>query len=128
MKLRCVENSIRLRLKKSDVETLAKEKKIAVAIGFPKGGFLKYELRAEPHAAIEAAFESGLISIRLPEKMAMEWIHSEEVSVAKDIKLPDGEVLSILIEKDFPCKNRPDEDKSDTFQELVPEEEQDEAC
>jgi hypothetical protein len=27
--------------------------------------------------------------------------------------------LSILIEKDFPCKTRFDEDKMDTFQELA---------
>jgi hypothetical protein len=128
MKLRCVENSIRLRLKKSDVDTLAEEKNMSVSIGFPAGAILKYELRIVPNEGIAAIFDSGVISILLPENKAMHWIASEEVSIGKEIKLPDGQTLSILIEKDFPCKNRPDEDKADTFQELVPEEEKDQAC
>ncbi len=128
MKLRCIENSLRLRLKKSDVDSLAEDKKVSVSIGFPAGAFLKYELCVVPVDSVEAIFESGMISIRLPEKLAMGWVNSEEVGIEKNIELPNGQTLSILIEKDFPCKNRPDEDKSDTFQELVPEEEKDQAC
>jgi len=127
MKLRCTENSIRLRLRKSDVDKLAHEKIVSVPIGFPKGAFLKYELRLVTDTAIEAIFDSGLISIRLPEETGMKWINSEEVGISKDIKLPDGETLTLLIEKDFPCQSRPDENKSDTFQELVSEEE-DQSC
>jgi hypothetical protein len=128
MKLRCIDNSIRLRLKRSDVDTLAKEKYLSISVGFPGGAFLKYELRIASVKSIEAIFNNGLISIRLPENKAMEWITSEEVGMDKEIELPDGQILSILVEKDFPCKNRPDEDKADTFQELVPEEEKDQAC
>lgn len=128
MKLRCIENSMRLRLKKSDVDTLAEEKHLAVSIGFPAGAFLKYELRLVRNEVVEAIFDSGLVSIRLPEDKAMEWISSEAVGIEKEIKLPDGQVLSILVEKDFPCKSRPEENKADTFEELVPEEEKDQAC
>lgn len=128
MKLRCDENSIRFRLRKSDIDTLAASKKVSASIGFPAGAFLRYELRMVSDAMVAAFFEGGLISIQFPEHIAMNWINSEEVGIAKEINLPDGQVLSILVEKDFPCKNRPDENKMDTFQELVPEEEQDQPC
>lgn len=127
MKLRCVENSLRLRLRKSEVEELARNKSIKVEIGFPSGSLLAYELRIFPSSPISALFDSGLISIRLPEQQAMEWIQSEQVGISQEIDLPDGKQLSILIEKDFPCKDRPEEDKADTFEELAAKEEKD-AC
>jgi len=35
------------------------------------------------------------------------------------LKLDGEALLHLLVEKDFPCKDRPDEDKSDTFTGLV---------
>ena len=67
MKLRCTENSIRLRLRKSDVDKLAHEKIVSVPIGFPKGAFLKYELRLVTDTAIEA--EVAEVA-RLPGRLA----------------------------------------------------------
>ncbi len=128
MKLRCTENSIRLRLRKSDVDQLAREKKVSIQIGFPAGSFLTYELSIGATSKLYALFESGLISIQLPEQVAHQWISTDEVSISDELRLPNGAVLYILIEKDFPCKSRPDEDKADTFQELVPEDEQEETC
>lgn len=128
MKLRCVENSLRLRLKRSDTQLLKDNQVVAVSVGFPAGLTLKYELRIVSDESIAATFDNGLISIQLPEKTAFAWIESEEVGIAEELALSGGEALSILIEKDFPCKNRPDEDKADTFQNLVPEEEKDQIC
>ncbi len=128
MKLRCTENSIRLRLRRSDVEKLATNEKVSVQIGFPAGSFLTYELSIGSQSSLTALFESGLISIALPQTVAKKWITTDEVGISDELRLPNGAALSILIEKDFPCKSRPGEDKTDTFQELVPENERDDTC
>jgi hypothetical protein len=44
---------------------------------------------------------------------------TDEVGIYKLINIDADQVLDISIEKDFPCKDRPEEDKSDTFTELV---------
>ena len=64
---------------------------------------------------MQAEFLQNAIQVTLPLSIAMPWMDSDQVGI--EHTLDSG--LNILIEKDFPCKTRDDEDKSDTFQELV---------
>ena len=61
--------------------------------------------------------------MRIPHERAIHWIESNEVGIESVSKVSSSEALSVLVEKDFPCLDRPNEDKSDTFWELVPENE-----
>lgn len=119
MKFRCTHNSIRLRLKKSDIAKLEQDGRLEVNVGFPGGSFLSYAIQISSSNAVEAYFESGKVELLIPEPQARQWISTDLVSMNTQLALPDGEQLSILIEKDFPCKDRTNEDKSDTFQELA---------
>ncbi len=122
MKLRCTENSIRLRLRKSDIKKLSENKVLSVSVRFPAGNALIYEIKIEDSPKVSAYFNERLVSIIIPPNLASQWINSEQVGISENLELSDVQFLAILIEKDFPCKDRIDEDKSDTFQELVPEE------
>ena len=57
---------------------------------------------------------------------AQKWMSTDQVGIELENELDNGEHLHILIEKDFPCKDRTDEDKSDTFFEIA--DEQTDAC
>lgn len=116
MKLRIEKNSIRIRVKKSDLEKLKKHGLIRESVAFLKGFHFHYELKIdEKIKTIEASFSSATITVSIPLSMANSWIDTEQVGVENTSE--NG--LFILIEKDFPCKTRLDEDKNDFFQELI---------
>lgn len=119
MKLRTTHNSIRLRLRRSEVLTLEKEHILTEKVDFPNGSSLSYTLSHEVgETEINVSFQENDIRVMLPTNMAHEWAQSQEVGIATSLSLPSGETLSLLIEKDFPCKGRV-EDKADTFWELA---------
>lgn len=121
MKIRCVENSIRLRAKKSELAKLATDHRIEESIAFPNGQTLTYALSISDIVdQVNPIYYENNIEIQLPKTLANEWINSDTVSIDCTIELEGDEHLDILIEKDFPCLDRPSEDKSDTFFELVP--------
>lgn len=116
MKLRIEGNSIRLRVKKSDLNRLHTEGVVHEMVAFIKGFNFHYELKTDETASnIDAVFTHSTITISIPLSIANEWINSETVGLENTLE--NG--LFILIEKDFPCKTRENEDKDDTFQELM---------
>lgn len=119
MKLRCTTNSIRLRLRKSDLHSLALHKTIVETVSFPSGMQMTYALNIHNLSEIQADFSNNAMRISIPTQLADSWINSNEVSIETTLKLDKNEKLHILIEKDFPCKDREEENKEDTFWELT---------
>ena len=116
MKLRIEGNSIRLRVKKSDLNRLDIEGVVHEMVSFIKGFNFHYELKMDEKASnIDAVFTHSTITISIPLNIAKAWINSETVGLENTLE--NG--LFILIEKDFPCKTRENEDKNDLFQEFV---------
>ncbi len=116
MKLRIEGNSIRLRVKKSDLEKLKSDGMIGETVAFSDNLYFYYKLKTTQHLQkINGEFLQNSIQVTIPLSMAHEWIDTEQVGL--EHTLDSG--LKILIEKDFPCKTRDDEDKNDLFQDLV---------
>ena len=115
MKLRIKGNSIRLRLLRSEVEHFAAEGSISDAVHFGAQS-LRYSLIASPSAeAIRSRFDNCEIVIEIPADEARFWAESESVSIAANQPIGD-ENLSILVEKDFACLDRPDDpEREDAF-------------
>ncbi|MEM6800461.1 MAG: hypothetical protein AAF696_03600 [Bacteroidota bacterium] len=127
MKLRCTHNSIRIRVRKSDLEKLAQGGRVEEVVHLDPKSRLVFELIiGRNQKQVKADFENGRLSIVLPEEQAKHWIVSNEVGIEAYQALPEEDRLHILLEKDFPCLDRENEDKSDTFFELVPD--KPEAC
>ncbi len=118
MKLRCSENSIRLRVRKSEVETLKTgailEEKVQMG-----AAVFKFGLQSSTKSVVNASFEIGAITVHVPANELEEWLNSEQVGIEAQQQLKEGAVLQLLIEKDFPCVTRTTENKSDTFQDLA---------
>ncbi len=122
MKIRCEHNSIRFRLRKSELAQLRTERWIETAVHFPDGQVFAWELLVSAEASeMNARFSNGRLSLSVPETQALAWMDSDTVGMEQFTALPDGGSLHLLVEKDFPCKDRPHEDPSDFFSELAEE-------
>lgn len=130
MKLRCTTNSIRLRVRKSDLDRLQKESIISESLTFANQIHLRFSLKIdEKLTEVTAYFENNEIIVHLPSQQAQTWINSNQVGIeATNSSGESQEPLDILIEKDFPCDDRANEDKSDTFWELAHEKGKSEVC
>ena len=122
MKLRCTTNSIRLRLRKSDLETLVGQGMVSESIRFTAGNLLRFTVRsAEQALPVKVTFGGETLEIALTKRAVKQWAGTSQVGLEYEIDLPEGESLHVLVEKDFPCLDRESEDKSDTFWELAPD-------
>jgi len=122
MKLRCTENSVRIRIKKSELAQLAKGKNVTEKIRFGNQVALSFALSIdESIQQVTATFLDNHLVVRLPAMIANKWINTNQVGIEVNNPISQEHQLHILIEKDFPCLDREEEDKSDTFWELAPE-------
>lgn len=117
MKLRIRDNSVRLRLMRGEVESLRDTGLVSARTSFPGGRTFRYCVESSPASVSLAAFFSdNEIIVRLPETTVLAWANSEQVSIAGEQVLADGDQLRILVEKDFVClTDREDEDESDMY-------------
>lgn len=118
MKLRIRENTIRLRLKKNEVDKLASGQSVVEQTHFPDS-VLTYRLDVSDDGDFSASFKDGNLTIRLPKPTVVQWAENDDVSIVADQALGESDVLSLLIEKDFKClspgHHRLGEDDVDTY-------------
>ena len=115
MKLRILDDSVRLRLSQTEVDHIAQGKAVHSHARFPDSCFLVYGL--EPSAATEigATFRDNEITVRVPVEAARSWATTEQAALAAVVRIEGGE-LSILVEKDFECLDpRAGEEDQDSF-------------
>jgi len=111
MKLRIYDNSVRLRLRRSEVDRLAVEGRLERTVDFARRPF-HYAIALDPDTkAAYVAYEGDLIEVRLPFHEGQAWCRSEEVSYAAPDAAP-----SVLVEKDFVRSFVPEPDDHDRFE------------
>ena len=117
MKLRIRGDSLRLRLKRSEVDQIAAGNSIVETTRFPGAEFC-YRLDVVDGDVCTASFDADTLSVQLPSIAIRNWASGDEVSFHAEQPLPT-DTLSILIEKDFAClapgDHREHEDDADTF-------------
>ena len=118
MKLRIRGDSIRLRLKRAEVDQIAAGDGIAEETHFP-GSVLTYRLDVCDNRDISAIFDNGSLVVNLPKSEVLAWASSDAVSLHVEQKISGTRDLSLLIEKDFICLEPGHhgdwEDDQDTF-------------
>ena len=117
MKLRIRDNSLRLRLSRSEVDEIRDVGLLRAAVRFPNGARFAYVLESSPASvAPTAEYADNVILIKLPESAVHRWADSDEIAIASDEVVGNDDVLTLLIEKDFACLSpRDGEDESDMF-------------
>ena len=126
MKLRFEKNSIRFRVRKSDLELLNHQGFVRESVQFSGATFM-FQLRVSGNAEPGAEFNDNSVTANIPVGMATEWMNTDEVGIYH-VQHTGDQNLEITIEKDFPCKDRPEEDRNDTFVELAENSGKNEVC
>ena len=104
MKLRVQDNSIRLRLTQSEVETVNRDGLVRGRVQFAGSHSFDYVLESSPATVQpEAHLSNNVMTVRIPEMDIRQWAGSDQVSIRSDQLLDDGNQLRILVEKDFHC-------------------------
>ncbi|WP_025762181.1 DUF7009 family protein [Dyadobacter tibetensis] len=116
MKLRILNDSLRIRLSKSEVTTLARSGVVESQTEFV-GGILYYSLEIqEQHGELEATFSGNRIKVLVPKAFAETWPENDVVGMSSKQQIrPDG-TLKLLLEKDFKCLDNTTEDQSDHYE------------
>lgn len=117
MKLRIKGNSIRLRLTRSEVAEFAQTGKFGESSFFGPGpdDQLIYSIEVTENDSLSASFRDGRLTVHIPQDLAAEWTSTENVGIESVTSIgPNGD-LHILIEKDFVCLTRDDEDPNENF-------------
>ncbi|MNV73382.1 hypothetical protein D3C71_1665280 [compost metagenome] len=109
MKIRIKGNSLRYRLTKSDVATLGMTGFLSERSEFV-GKTFEYAIIATSDVKLTADFIDNRIVLNIPGKMVEELVNTEKVGFS-DLTGP----VSLLIEKDFACLDKVEEDQSDNF-------------
>lgn len=118
MKIRMSGDSVRLRLKRGEVDRIATGQSVEEQTQFA-GSVLTYRLEVRDIGDFSASLEDNKIIVLMPKEKAIDWASTDEVSMYSEQAIADTGSLSILIEKDFAClapgDHRDCEDDKDTF-------------
>ncbi len=118
MKLRIRGDTLRLRLKRGEVDRIAAGSSIVEKTHFPES-VLTIRLDVSESDDISASFDNGSLLVILPKSKVLDWAGTDKVSLYAEQKLARTGSLSVLIEKDFSClepgHHRGCEDDEDTF-------------
>jgi hypothetical protein len=116
MKIRIKGNSLRYRLTKSEVSTLAEHGMIQEKTEFP-GNALTYAIKAVLSDELTVDFKQSTITLNIPQDRLKQWASSDQVGVERHMPLPGGGLFFLLLEKDFKCIDvDANEDQSDFFE------------
>lgn len=125
MKLRLQCNSIRFRLKRSEVEEFARTGRVEEKIISGNGdeGTFSYVLESVDSVSSPiATLKPRAMIVQVPPDAVMRWASTDQIGI-EDEQLVDNQTsLRILIEKDFACIDGTDEDNTDTFPNPLAEE------
>ena len=118
VKLRLQFNSIRFRLKRSEVEQLARtgrvEEKILIGSGDDETFDYVLESTAAGSSPIATVTARG-IAVQVPSHEVMRWASTDQVGIEGRQPVDNETSLQILIEKDFACIDGNDHENADTF-------------
>jgi uncharacterized protein DUF7009 len=119
MKLRLLDDSIRLRLSRDEVIAAHEQGIVEGQTRFPDGSVFTFALEALKNSSdASASYTSDRMVVRLPAPKISAWAKDDTaVSVHGELELPLGGRLKLLVEKDFQCVSpRGDEDQSKLFE------------
>lgn len=109
---------MRLRVSRSEVARLLAGECLEETIHFAPtvAATFTYALQQEPSVKLPTLqYTQNRVAVLLPADQASVWCDTDQVGIAEDISLGDLGALALLVEKDFACLDRSDEDNQDTF-------------
>jgi hypothetical protein len=117
MKLRIKGNSLRLRVSRSELKRFLEENRIEDTIHFTPEAKLTYALESDAGAVAASLRYTGQeVTVILSGAQVRTWNQESEIGVYTTIDIAPERALELVVEKDFACVDRSDDDNRDTFQ------------
>lgn len=115
MKIRIQGNSVRYRLTRSEVASLKKDGHYKQQTAFNGKNFVYAVAAKENITGLQAEFKEDTITLYLPKKESLTWPDIDRVGYENKMVLNDGQILNLLLEKDFVCLDERIENQSDNY-------------
>ena len=118
VKVRLRDNSIRLRLTRTEVSTLAAGRPVenATPFGPAAGQTLTFRIKPDNADALTISQQGLCIEFSVPIRMISGWAEAETVGFEEHLTLTPERLLHLFVEKDFACLvPRKGGDDIDTF-------------
>jgi hypothetical protein len=118
MKLRMKKNSIRLRVTRSELARLQAHEFIQESVRFASApdAELCYLLRSDAQIQpVTVTYASQQIVVSLSQEQLASWSGDDQIGIYASLVVDSSTTLEVVIEKDFACLDRSDEDNTDTF-------------
>jgi hypothetical protein len=118
VKLRLQFNSVRFRLKRHEVEQLARTGRVEEKILIGNGNDDTFDYVLESTAAVSspsATVTARGIVVQVPSHEVTKWASTDQVGIEGGQPVDSETSLRILVEKDFACIDGTDEENADTF-------------
>ena len=116
MKFRIYGNHLRVRLTRGEVARLGAGQKIVQTTNFSI--LSKFITSVEPSAQVtvaSATFDGDHLAVILPLTQVELWANSTQVGIEANQRIDADQSLRILVEKDFECLHKEDEQTPDAF-------------
>ena len=118
MKLRIKGNSLRLRVTRSELVRFQAGHRIEETVHFAEApeAKLTYALESAIQASpVRIRYRSRDVTIVLSERQVRIWEAETEVGVYATLDMGSAGPVEVVVEKDFACLDRSDDENSDTF-------------
>ena len=118
MKLRIKGNSLRVRVSRSEVARILAGDCLEETIHFAPEASAKFTYALRQALSVSrptVQYTDNRVTILMPADQTNAWGVTDQVGISEDISLGRLGALALLIEKDFACLDRGDEDNEDTF-------------
>jgi len=116
MKLRIKGNSLRIRLTKTEVNTIAETGYLEEETWFGNNRFVYALQRVDEGNTLTAALEENKMTMFVPASLTKDWPANNIVGFDANIPLAGNRSLYLLLEKDFICLDDTNEDQSDNYE------------
>ncbi|HWJ25165.1 MAG TPA: hypothetical protein VNS32_01405 [Flavisolibacter sp.] len=116
MKIRIADNSIRLRLRQTEVKNFCAQGSITEKLELGPSASQQlsfiFKIGTDQPAIL---FSENKLTISIPENMARQWTQTDQVGIVHSLDNGAGSPIQLLIEKDFACLDATDEENIDTY-------------
>ena len=106
MKLRILDNSIRIRIQQKELDALQRDGLVeaTTVVGPTTDQQFTYRLRNTPSASpLSASLQGATLTIDIAPEEIDRLVNTDQVGVESENELAAGKSLHILVEKDFKC-------------------------
>lgn len=116
MKLRIRNNSVRIRVTRSEVACLIEGKRVEQATLFSPLSSLISSIEASTGVAVPTAtFDGRRVALSIPLWQIQQWAQSDQVSIEASQTIGSNTTLQLLVEKDFECLHSRAEGDDDAY-------------